>query len=683
MSYGWQRGGRYGYAKAGVPVDRSYKGVLSALKAELPPDTSVRVLAAKERASGVYSVTIDASSAEKLQGKLEGWLAHGPMILLRTRGGNSVYLPAWTGTVQVMDHELRELVLVDVMGRPLSDDSIRADQPDRDYYEPGDFKKMYLGEPDYHGRLRYWLEERILDGAPLPGKFFEFETRGFVREPRNLDLSGHTSQDAALRPAQAKAVERAGRPVSVVWGPPGTGKTFTLGSMVAGLVRAGEKVLVVCHTNVAADTAALAIDDAFRRIGYDLSPGFLVRTGRPTLDALLQRRHLMAWTDKLAEYNDNIRQLMAAMSILEKAKAMIAQNQDLTQEERDELRSKINVKLALLKKDLQKVQRSRANKMREMALDAKIIVSTILSAISGTVVLDAFEDDPGALVFDEASMVSAYALVPFLEYEWNRIVIAGDFNQLPPIRRNDNALDKNSEFWIERSLFDVLGVSDNATAEAMEKQGVLTLLDTQSRMHPDICDVISMQFYGGRLQTTSPPSPPPLLPGWPDSPFVEISKATPAPPFAPDGVSGRIKDKKCEKTAWIAVGLAKALLEQDPDATVMLLTPFRKQALLLETLVKAHLSSFEGRVVSGTVHRSQGQEADLVIFDLVWPNSLVDGGFQGETGRKLVNVALSRAKRQVFLMGPESSIFEVPALQGVDSLADMWKVDWAAIGLTS
>lgn len=55
---------------------------------------------------------------------------------------------------------------------------------------------------------------------------------------------------------QLEAIRYAcGSDIDFVWGPPGTGKTQTIGFLVAALVRRKLRVLVVSHTNVATDNA--------------------------------------------------------------------------------------------------------------------------------------------------------------------------------------------------------------------------------------------------------------------------------------------------------------------------------------------------------------------------------------------------------------------------------------------
>ena len=54
-------------------------------------------------------------------------------------------------------------------------------------------------------------------------------------------------------------------------------------------------------------------------------------------------------------------------------------------------------------------------------------------------------------------------------------------------------------------------------------------------------------------------------------------------------------------------------------------------------------------VVSGTVHRFQGDQKDIVIFDIpdsegVFPSPLINAASSREQGVKLMNVAFSRSK---------------------------------------
>ncbi len=55
-----------------------------------------------------------------------------------------------------------------------------------------------------------------------------------------------------------QAVEQGlGSPVTFIWGPPGTGKTFTIAHLLAAYIARGERVLVASHTNAAIDQILL------------------------------------------------------------------------------------------------------------------------------------------------------------------------------------------------------------------------------------------------------------------------------------------------------------------------------------------------------------------------------------------------------------------------------------------
>ena len=110
-----------------------------------------------------------------------------------------------------------------------------------------------------------WLVERlrerlqaVRDGAASHGA-----TADDVLRPeavRTADAEPHRAVlrgDRRMNEDQERAVRRSlGSRTTFVWGPPGTGKTWTLARVVEAHYRAGRSVLLVSHTNVAVDTAS-------------------------------------------------------------------------------------------------------------------------------------------------------------------------------------------------------------------------------------------------------------------------------------------------------------------------------------------------------------------------------------------------------------------------------------------
>jgi AAA domain len=114
--------------------------------------------------------------------------------------------------------------------------------------------------------------DRLLGGAPASGA------------PEVID-------DALLDSAQAAALGSSlGRDITFVLGPPGAGKTRTIGSIGAHLYRRGRSMLLVAHTNRAADQALVEIAE---RLGDELGAGAMLRLGIPSDRRLLEREDLL------------------------------------------------------------------------------------------------------------------------------------------------------------------------------------------------------------------------------------------------------------------------------------------------------------------------------------------------------------------------------------------------------
>jgi len=83
--------------------------------------------------------------------------------------------------------------------------------------------------------------------------------------------------------AQRKAIKGAlGNRISFIWGPPGTGKTSTLGFITYNLIKQGKKILFATNTNRAVDVSLIQVIDAYKRLGKsDDFVNDITRYGRP------------------------------------------------------------------------------------------------------------------------------------------------------------------------------------------------------------------------------------------------------------------------------------------------------------------------------------------------------------------------------------------------------------------
>ena len=96
-------------------------------------------------------------------------------------------------------------------------------------------------------------------------------------------------RNSKLNPEQKAAVASAlGRDTTFVWGPPGTGKTYSIGEIGAQLFAKGKTLLIASHTNTAVDGAVLRIAKA---LDGRFQEGDIVRVGEPVKPELVNRKN--------------------------------------------------------------------------------------------------------------------------------------------------------------------------------------------------------------------------------------------------------------------------------------------------------------------------------------------------------------------------------------------------------
>ena len=171
-------------------------------------------------------------------------------------------------------------------------------------------------------------------------------------------------------------------------------------------------------------------------------------------------------------------------------------------------------------------------------------------------------------------------------------------------------------------------------------------------MDVSICRRISKTYYYGLLETVPDPArpAPPLVESWPaDGLLLLDSKRVSLPEDSPPEKSLRRSGNIDQRSLQIGRKLIQRALERGVRS-VLWLSPFRDQARLARKLVDAYFSNHQ--VSAGTVHTSQGREADLIIFD---PVRVRHRWLRADFGdplniERLLNVAVSRGRGQVIVL---------------------------------
>ncbi len=240
-------------------------------------------------------------------------------------------------------------------------------------------------------------------------------------------------------------------------------------------------------------------------------------------------------------------------------------------------------------------------------------------------------------------MTHAPALATLAWLAHKRVVMAGDFWQLPaihpPLSMWPVTERPAAERWIARDIFALHGL----TPEMHRPSPAIIMLREQHRMARPICDLVNVLAYGAHEDLITRVSP--SAPLWPNAEARLVLVDTAA--LNPEATSlyGSWTNRRHQQVIHRVVAL---LRQHDPEATIGIVTPFRMQARQLAEAWRG-----DACVMAATVHRFQGSEREIMILD---PVRLTPRHheFNGDTvmARRLWNVALSRARKQVILIAP-------------------------------
>lgn len=438
--------------------------------------------------------------------------------------------------------------------------------------------------------------------------------------PDDNNFDSHLVADAArfdhLRERQRSAFNLPAWKGGYLWGPPGTGKTTTLGAVIASCLGSAnpKRVLMLSTTNVAVDQALVSVDRSLELQGqhtWSTRKG-CKRVGNHYRASFYEgRQHLIPAQDEA---------LLAELASLEAARPEPSDVQAY----------------AAWKSKVEAVRARLRRKHEEIIKASQLVAMTTTAAVfQFSLLRDCAPYD--LVVFDESSQVGlAHALM--LAPLGRRCIFAGDPRQLSPIVQSSHSISKK---WLGRSMFDL---SQDNSARWM------CFLNEQWRMAKPICNVVSRLFYGGELIVAKAAEQDAR---WLRERHLPVTEGLPRDHIVVENVlqegqfSQRYKGPIRFDSAQKIVELVQKLLRHHPPADILVLTPFRAQRALIRSMLRR--SSVRGVSVS-TVHKAQGSERHTVIFDPVQGSS---DFLMTDDAHRLVNVAISRAKaRLVLLVSP-------------------------------
>ncbi|MFN6338629.1 MAG: AAA domain-containing protein [Cyanobacteriota bacterium] len=308
------------------------------------------------------------------------------------------------------------------------------------------------------------------------------------RTKQNISIiHGHLGLSTDINQHQRSAIEAImSQSVSFVWGPPGTGKTSTLGLAIAGLVNEGESVLLLAHSNTAVDTAMLSLAKHLQASSY-YNEGLVIRFGFGSGDTYQQYPLINVRGIARKQHP----QLASSIENLEKEKSKLvrrSRDADLSARQKQVIQNRvaeIRELLSPLKLEIRKIESD--------LVRSAVVVGCTLS--KSTIAEEIYARNFDAVVIDEASM----AYIPHCAYAATlaskRIAIFGDSRQLGPICQSDEALVAR---WLNRDIFEEAGVARASGQNEVDDR--ISLLKMQYRMHPSISSICNNLFYSNLLQ---------------------------------------------------------------------------------------------------------------------------------------------------------------------------------------
>lgn len=444
------------------------------------------------------------------------------------------------------------------------------------------------------------------------------------------DLS--TDTDIANVPKGQPAVESKLETddIVTVWGPPGTGKTYTMAKIAKKYIVQNKSVLIVSHSNVSVDGV---IKKVVEMLDADmqsyLEDGKILRFGYVRDDKLAQNPYATSFSYALSKCDSYARQL------------------DHLTVKRDELRAKNSMKSKEYDEVEHKIKELRSEirkEERRYVQRAQVIGTTI----SRATVDPMFEERQFDLVmFDEVSMAYVPQVIAAAAMAKEKFMCVGDFRQLAPISQSSDA------HVLQVDIFSYLQIVDGKGN--MYWHPWLVMLNEQRRMAPAISEFPSKFIYNRLLKDNAV-----VLNGKRKKDNDLIIKSYPLPGDALNLIdlvgTYCAADKNTDGSRFnilsAVISFSTAVkAEQNHIDTVGIITPYAAQVRLIRAMIKDYYTKGTTTVSCATVHQFQGSESDVIVFDAVesYPKSAV-GYLMGKEPNqvaRLINVAITRGKGKV------------------------------------
>ena len=322
------------------------------------------------------------------------------------------------------------------------------------------------------------------------------------------------------------------------------------------------------------------------------------------------------------------------------------------------------------------------NSIKSTLSEAQIIVATTSTMNSRSALFNIKHFD--LVIIDEASQILEPNIVGILTARQeegraiDRFILVGDHKQLPAVVQqqgslemegSDKRLDSIHLSSCTNSLFERLILTERAAG----RTDFIGTLHKQGRMHPDIADFANRKFYA-KEQLECVPLAHQLET---ELAYNEESEDAldnmlkahrmifiPSMPCKQLNISEKVNTDE----ARIIADLLRRLFRQmsknfNPQKSVGVIVPYRNQiAMIRKEIERLEIPALEGISID-TVERYQGSQRDVILYsftiqsryqlDFLTANTFYE---EGQPIDRKLNVAITRARKQLILTGNESTL---------------------------
>lgn len=389
--------------------------------------------------------------------------------------------------------------------------------------------------------------------------------------------------------------------ITIVHGPPGTGKTTTLIEGIVQLIKAGEKILVAAPSNTAVDNIAkglIAQNVAVLRVGNTskVDETIFQHTPEGRLANSKQQKEIKQLKIRAEEFR----------------KMALKYKRSFGKAEREQ-RNLLFKEVKNIRTEIKKLQAYNEEKLFN---EADVILGTPVGLYDAKINNITFH----TLLIDEAGQCIeplAWTIFPLAQ----KYVLAGDHLQLPPTVLSNEA----SRLGLNKSILEI----------SITSVKNVYLLNTQYRMKQAIAGFSSNYFYDGLLQTAAQ-----LTNTGTHITFIDTAGSGFNEVHGSDGMSLQNEGELQVVQKLMATELL------NPLATAFI-SPYAGQVTAAKEILPKEM-----RI--STIDSFQGQENEIIILSLVRSNDDGDIGFLKDYRR--MNVAITRAKEQLFVIGDSATI---------------------------